>query len=57
MSDAWITLSELFDELRRYLRHLEGCDIFLGGRCDCGLLRKEVHMEDVIHNLAKEHAR
>jgi len=55
MSDTWITLSELFADLRLYLKHLEGCSILNGERCDCGLFRTEGHMEDVIHQLAKEH--
>ena len=54
MSDEWITLSEIFDNLRGYQKHLTGCGILRGGSCDCGLLRYQGHMEDIIHRFAKE---
>ena len=54
MSDEWITLSEIFDNLRGYQKHLTGCGILRGGSCDCGLLRYQGHMEEIIHRFAKE---
>lgn len=56
MSDTWITLSNLFDNLRGYLKHHYGCGTHYGIACDCGLLGYQRHMKDTIHRLAKENA-
>jgi hypothetical protein len=54
VGDEWITLSNIFDNLRVYQKHLYGCGILAGGRCDCGLLRYQGHMEDIVHRFANE---
>jgi hypothetical protein len=33
----------------QYLRHLTGCGIFTGQACDCGMLRAEGALEDLLN--------
>jgi hypothetical protein len=53
MSDTWITLSNLFDNLSGYLKHHYGCGTHYGIACDCGLLQYQGQMEEIIQRFVK----
>jgi hypothetical protein len=44
-------ISRLPPDWTKYFRHLGGCTIFSGARCDCGMLRAEGRVMDEIGQL------